>query len=107
MRPIKRKNWKEKKWYWCLHCERTFRAKRDPIYCHYHDCDGFMWDLSPWEKDHWPRRENPDYPETPTRGVTYPLYPRHQEMDDEEENDEPEPRPPHSPLDPIPKSSPA
>ena len=69
---------------WCLHCERTYRYgeyRKLPsglpngfVYqmCPYAGCDGDTF------KDAWDwdviREDHPDYPESPDKNVTYPMY---------------------------------
>lgn len=64
--------------FWCLHCERTYRRGECRVInglqmCPHEGCDGdtFM-DGWPWEKI---RTENPQYPVIPLEGERYPLYP--------------------------------
>ena len=77
-----------KHWFWCLHCYRAFvgqvpdNAEKDPdgsFYlddiphkCKFKGCDGHIGDIWDWESV---RKHNPQYPETPVEGETYPLYP--------------------------------
>jgi hypothetical protein len=70
----------EGEWLWCFHCERCYN-KNDQFdvsregfpLCPYEDCDGsVVGDGRAWEKI---KSVSPDYPETPERGVRYPLYP--------------------------------
>lgn len=73
---------------WCLQCERTylhseFRVEKDPMpmggmdkilqMCPHEDCSGnAVMDSKKWS---WVREHNPSYPEVPTAGAVYPLYP--------------------------------
>lgn len=62
---------------WCLHCERTYqqgedRRLRGLSMCPYPDCDGdTVIDQWRWSRI---RRENPNYPQVPERGVVYLLH---------------------------------
>jgi len=84
-------------WYWCLHCERVYRADEfrrevtprffhrsretgkvrsiggDELQmCPYKDCDGdTVMDAIPWSEI---VGRNNGYPSVPQRGVVYPLY---------------------------------
>jgi hypothetical protein len=68
-------------WYWCLHCERVYRADefRFEVFdgerlqmCPYKDCDGStVLDAIPWSEI---VGRNNGYPSVPQRGVVYPLY---------------------------------
>jgi hypothetical protein len=66
------------KFLWCLHCERTYEAGKwrtiDGLQmCPYVDCSGdAVIDAWAWGTL---RHHHPDYPETPTWGQRYPLYP--------------------------------
>ena len=62
---------------WCLHCERAYRRGDYRLIgglrmCPYDDCDGDTV-FDGWS---WPhvRKGHPDYPVTPEKGKTYPLY---------------------------------
>ena len=67
---------KDPDFLWCIHCERVyqygdFRRAGSLELCPYANCHGaevFAWD---WEQV---RQANPDYPEQPEPGVTYPLF---------------------------------
>lgn len=67
---------KEPDFLWCIHCERVyqygdFRRAGTMELCPYANCHGaevFAWD---WEQV---RQANPEYPEQPEPGVTYPLF---------------------------------
>jgi hypothetical protein len=71
--------WHEKSvFFWCLHCERTYRRGEcreiDGLQmCPYDGCDGdtFM-DAWAWESI---REANPGYPVIPEEGKVYPMYP--------------------------------
>lgn len=73
--PVRTKN---PDFLWCIHCERVyqygdFRRAGNQDLCPYANCHGaevFAWD---WEQV---RQANPDYPDQPVPGVTYPLFGR-------------------------------
>lgn len=62
--------------YWCLHCERTYRRGEyrqvnDLQMCPYAGCDGdAVLDAWSWNSI---QRDSP-YPERPLEGVVYPIY---------------------------------
>ena len=68
-------------WFWCLHCERVYRADEFRIevvagtelqMCPYADCDGNTV-IDAWE---WSRLSVMNgYPLVPVKGVVYPMYP--------------------------------
>ena len=64
--------------FWCLHCERTYRRGEcreiDGLQmCPYDGCDGDTFvDAWSWESI---RNSNPEYPVIPLEGVVYPMYP--------------------------------
>ena len=65
-------------WRYCLRCGRCYKSGEFRVccegtkHCPYDDCLGFSflhgmaWGVL--------RKTNPSYPETPERGVYYPLY---------------------------------
>lgn len=62
---------------WCLHCERVSRTElwlKNNWDCPAKGCDGSALDAHSWNKGDWPLECNPDYPEIPVVGATYPLY---------------------------------
>ncbi len=64
-------------WFWCLHCERCYKAGEHRYmkgirWCPYEDCDGdVVLDAWPWD---FVRESHPEYPEEPVREHEYPLY---------------------------------
>jgi hypothetical protein len=64
--------------FWCLHCERTYRRGEcreiDGLqYCPYEGCNGDTFgDAWPWETI---RDCDPSYPVIPEEGKRYPMYP--------------------------------
>lgn len=73
---------------WCLHCERAFEIPEgmfleDGIValdedqcweCPFDDCDGDVWDLWTWQE--FREDLNNFYPDVPTHGCEYPMYPK-------------------------------
>jgi hypothetical protein len=76
----------EGKYFWCLHCERTyerteFRQVGNLQMCPYPDCNGdTVIDAWEWREI---REANPVYPRVPKRGERYPMY-RNEKIIDEE-----------------------
>jgi hypothetical protein len=72
---------KKSVFFWCLHCERTYRRGEcreiDGLQmCPYEGCDGdTVCDAWSWESV---RSENTQYPVIPSEGEIYPLYPEKQ-----------------------------
>jgi hypothetical protein len=64
--------------FWCLHCERTYRQGEcreinGLQMCPYDGCNGdTVCDAWPWEDI---RSYNPQYPVIPEEGKVYPMYP--------------------------------
>ena len=70
-------------WYWCMHCERAYRADEFRIdefglqMCPYEDCDGStVLDAWPWSR----LVEINGYPLVPVKGVEYPMYPSREDL---------------------------
>lgn len=89
-------------WIWCLHCERCYQVGEyksaglsetkpqnegllvrvltgvrwdDIEMCPYAGCDGTVaLDGIPWESVRGEFAHHQEYPESPERGVVYPLY---------------------------------
>ena len=65
--------------FWCLHCERTYkkdewRTMNGLQMCPYPGCGGdAVLDAWPWEHL---RSYHPHYPSIPIPGVVYPAYPK-------------------------------
>ena len=70
---------KKSVFFWCLHCERTYRQGEcreinGLQYCPYEGCNGdTVMDAWPWEEI---RDCDPSYPVIPVEGVRYPMYPK-------------------------------
>lgn len=69
-------------WFWCLKCERVYRADEFRIedglqMCPYADCDGdTVTDAWEWLK----LVEINGYPLVPVKGVVYPMYPSAEDL---------------------------
>jgi hypothetical protein len=71
------------KYLWCLHCERTYKPgqfRTEPEdglqLCPYPGCDGdVVIDAWNWSKVRVKEDGETRYPDHPTPGVQYPLYP--------------------------------
>ncbi len=66
-------------YYWCLHCECTYkkshmRKKGGLLFCADKSCDGNLIDAFDWNDFRSGFTSHPDYPEIPEEGKYYPQY---------------------------------